>query len=123
MIGVVVLVILVAIGLYLMNPPSSKIASGNYDDFAKCLTQNKAKMYGASWCPHCQAQKKMFGSSFQYVDYVECAEGNGQAKACSDAGITGYPTWDFNGKRKSGELTVADLSDNSGCSLDLIKVQ
>jgi thiol-disulfide isomerase/thioredoxin len=32
---------------------------GKYDEFAKCLTDNGAKFYGAFWCPHCQAQKKM----------------------------------------------------------------
>ena len=33
-------------------------------------------MYGAYWCPHCQAQKKVFGESFQYVPYVECTQQN-----------------------------------------------
>src|SRR5215467_2633829 len=46
--------------------------TGRLDAFAKCLTAKNAKMYGAYWCPHCQDQKEMFGSSFQYAPYVEC---------------------------------------------------
>ena len=42
-------------------------APGPYDDFAQCLTENDAKMYGAFWCPHCKEQKAMFGSSWKYV--------------------------------------------------------
>src|ERR1700756_4791741 len=43
-----------------------------YDDFARCISAKGAKMYGAFWCPHCEEQKEQFGSSFQYVNYVEC---------------------------------------------------
>ena len=35
----------------------------NYDDFAKCLTENGATMYGTVWCGHCNNQKDMFGDS------------------------------------------------------------
>src|SRR5580698_8173932 len=42
------------------------------DAFAKCLTAKQAKMYGAFWCPHCEEQKEMFGSSFKYAPYTEC---------------------------------------------------
>ena len=45
-----------------------------YDVFAQCLAKAGATMYGASWCPHCQALKATFGNSFQYVKYVECPE-------------------------------------------------
>lgn len=34
------------------------------DDFAKCLTEKGAKMYGTSWCGHCKNQKALFGDSF-----------------------------------------------------------
>lgn len=44
----------------------------NLNSFAQCLTENWAIMYWAENCPHCLEQKKMFGDSFQYIDYVEC---------------------------------------------------
>ena len=52
------------------------------DDFAKCLTQKSVVMYGAYWCPHCQAQKKLFGSSFKYVNYVECTKDIKKCEGC-----------------------------------------
>ncbi|MBI2141292.1 hypothetical protein HYU16_02605 [Candidatus Woesearchaeota archaeon] len=94
---------------------------GKYDDFAKCLTENGVKMYGAYWCPHCQNQEEMFGSSWKYVNYVECSLPNraGQTQVCSEAGIKGYPTWEFSDKsRVGGEMTFGQLADKSGCSLN-----
>jgi len=57
--------------------------------FAQCLTAKGAKMYGAYWCPHCETQKEMFGSSFQYAPYVECGVKGSHtpAQACTDANV------------------------------------
>ena len=92
----------------------------NYDNFAKCLTEKGAKMYGASWCSHCQNQKKNFGSSWRYVSYIECAlpTGNGQTKECQIVGIDGYPTWVFSdGRKVPGEVSFQQLSQITGCQL------
>ncbi|MFA5141870.1 MAG: hypothetical protein WC471_02790 [Candidatus Woesearchaeota archaeon] len=87
------------------------------DDFAKCLTANGAKMYGAFWCSHCNEQKKNFGESWQYATYIECSNADGtQNDVCAEAGIEGYPTWEFkDGTRKSGTMTFSQLSDMTGC--------
>ncbi|MDO8460351.1 MAG: hypothetical protein Q7S74_04535 [Nanoarchaeota archaeon] len=93
---------------------------GKYDSFAQCLTEKGVKMYGAWWCSHCQNQKKAFGSSWKYATYVECStpDGNSQLPVCKDAGIEGYPTWDFGGGvRLSGEVSFDELSQRSGCPL------
>lgn len=92
---------------------------GEYDDFAKCLTESGAKMYGAYWCPHCKSQKEMFGSSFQYINYIECAPGGDDADpmACQAAGISGYPTWIINGQKYPGSKSLEQLSELSGCQL------
>ena len=94
-------------------------AKVNYDEFAKCLTQNNVKMFGAFWCSHCANQKEMFGSGFQYITYVECSnDDKTQNDLCKGENIKGYPTWEFKDKnRVSGELTFAKLSQLSGCSL------
>lgn len=115
---IVGIIILIAVVLFINN---KKEPAGNFDAFAKCLTENGAKMYGASWCTHCQAQKRMFGTSFSYIKYVECANKDGsQTTVCKNAGIEGYPTWDIKGEKISGELSVLELSDKTGCSLELI---
>ena len=90
------------------------------ETFAKCLTEEGAKMFGAYWCPHCKDQKKAFGKSWQYVDYIECSlpGGNGQTQVCAEAGITGYPTWEFSdGSRRSGAVSFEALSSVTGCQL------
>ena len=88
------------------------------DDFAKCLTQAGARFYGTSWCPHCTAQRRMFGSAARYVPYVECSV-NGTdttTSECLQAGITGYPTWTFrDGSRETGELSLERLAAKTGC--------
>ena len=74
-----------------------KFSPGQYDSFANCLKTKQVKFYGAFWCPHCQATKRAFGKSAELLPYVECStpDGNGQDQTCSDAHITGYPTWEF----------------------------
>lgn len=67
----------------------------DYSNLTACLQKNQAVMFGASWCPHCAAQKKMFGKSVKDMPYFECAVGSGQAKECSDRNIMSYPTWQF----------------------------
>jgi thiol-disulfide isomerase/thioredoxin len=97
-----------------LNPNDPKVV------LAQCLTDNGAKMYGASWCPHCAAQKKDFGDAFEKVTYVECAipgDPQDQTQPCKDAKIVGYPTWVFaDGSRVSGEQTLEDLAAKAGCS-------
>jgi len=93
----------------------------NYDAFAKCLADEGVTMYGAFWCPHCQNQKEMFGDSWKFVNSIECStpDGRGQTEVCQQAGITGYPTWEFqDGSRVSGEITLMGLSQKSGCRLE-----
>src|SRR5690606_1699273 len=80
---------------------------GQLDAFASCLAEEGATFYGAFWCPHCQNQKAMFGRSARLLPYVECStpDGRGQLQLCTDAGITGYPTWIFeDGTIETGEV-------------------
>jgi len=87
---------------------------GQYDAFAKCLTQKGITMYGLKTCPHCVEQKAMFGSSFQYVTYVECST---QQALCTSKGVTAVPAWEINGNIEVGVRPLADLSAATGCPL------
>jgi hypothetical protein len=99
--------------------------SHKYDSFAKCLASKQAKMYGLFWCPHCADQKRMFGRSFEYVPYVECAvkQSDGKlskemAPECKAAGVRLFPSWQFGAEPpKEGVLSLEELSQKSGCSL------
>lgn len=116
-IGIGLLVIAIAAGLFSFwrHQHSSRL-----NTFAQCLGTKGAKMYGAFWCPHCESQKELFGSSFQYAPYVECGVKGSRtpAQACVDAGIKHYPTWVFaDGARVEGEHDLEFLSHETGCPL------
>lgn len=97
-----------------------KTLPGKYDTLAQCLTDKGAKFYGASWCQHCQAQKKIFGNSEKLLPYIECSlpDGKTQTQACIDAKIQQYPTWEFaDATRTTGVQQPAALAEKAGCDL------
>ncbi|KKW07003.1 MAG: hypothetical protein UY39_C0021G0004 [Candidatus Kaiserbacteria bacterium GW2011_GWC2_49_12] len=98
----------------------AKPVSGQLDDFAQCLTDKEAVFYGAFWCPHCQAQKRMFGNSVKLLPYVECStpDGQSQLQICVDKKIQQYPTWEFaDESRLTGEVPLLQLAEKTGCVL------
>ena len=116
---VVVVIVLVAIGAALVYWQSYMKTPGELDTFAQCISDKGAKFYGAYWCPHCQAQKSLFGKSKDKLPYVECADSaKAQSDACAAAGIQGYPTWIFaDNSSTTGEQTLEFLSQKTGCAL------
>lgn len=89
------------------------------DGFALCLKDKGAVFYGTFWCSHCQSQKKLLGES-KNLPYVECSTptGTDQTQICKDKKIEGYPTWIFaDGAIQSGELSLGQLSQKTGCAL------
>jgi uncharacterized membrane protein/glutaredoxin len=83
---------------------------------AEHLSDQDVVFYGASWCPHCQEQKRLFGASAERLPYVECSLGGNpnapQSAACRTAGIQTYPTWIINGRPIVGQvMTLAQLAD------------
>jgi hypothetical protein len=94
--------------------------STDLDGFAKCLGEKKTTMYGSFLCSHCDDQKKMFGSSFRYVPYVECTVRGSREMTfpCIAAQIRYTPTWIFaDGERRTGIQQLKDLSEKTGCKL------
>jgi len=99
-------------------------APGKYDGFAQCLKDSGAVFYGAFWCPHCQAQKKLFGTSQKFLPYVECStpDGKGQTPFCTEKNISNYPTWELkDGTRipveNSAGVTLETLAAKTSCVL------
>ena len=93
---------------------------GKYDTFAQCLTDKGVIFYGAFWCPHCQATKRLFGASARLLPYVECStpDAQGQLQKCTDVGVQSYPTWVFpDGSRLTGQQPLATLAEKSQCVL------
>jgi len=118
MYGLIGLLVLAGI-VWLIITPSKP---SQLDGFAKCLKDKGAIFYGAFWCQHCAAQKAMFSKSVKYLPYVECStpDSRGQFKVCIDAGITTYPTWQFNASttdRLTGVIELAQLAEKTSCVL------
>jgi glutaredoxin len=124
-----VIIVLIAVGfsfLFSKNKATPtetaatvNISSDSMDTFTQCLKDSGAKFYGASWCSHCQNQKKLLNSS-KNIPYIECSapDGKSQLQICTDNKIEGYPTWVFaDGSRQSGELSLEILSQKSNCKL------
>lgn len=106
--------------LLLFTGGASSTRSGKLDEFARCLTEKKAVMYGSFLCPHCQDQKELFGDSWPYIQYVECSTpGSRQmTPACAAAKIQHVPTWVFgDGQRREGMTPLQELSQRTGCKL------
>lgn len=85
---------------------------GSYDDFAKCLTEKGAIMYGNTFCTYTAKQLNFFGKSEKYLKYVKCA--NNQ-ELCDNKGIETTPTWEIDGEMYPQVQTFEQLSKITGC--------
>ncbi len=118
----VALVVVLVAGLIFVRNNAGNSSPENMtalDTFGQCLSDAGAKFYGAYWCPHCQAQKKLLGNS-KKIPYVECStpDQKGQTPICIEKKIESYPTWIFgDGTIADGEQTLQELSDKTNCAL------
>jgi hypothetical protein len=110
--------LLVVAGLvWLIRTPGKP---GQLDAFAQCVTDSGAIYYGAFWCPNCKNQEAKFGRSARLIPRIECStpDGRGQLPVCQEAGVEGYPTWDFpGGVREVGDISLLRISELTGCEL------
>lgn len=104
-------------GLHLVHRmpdlPTQRAGDPDPGRLAAHVKATGAKFYGASWCPHCQQQKFLFGDAAESLPYVECSPhgpGTPQATACLAAGITSYPTWVIGNRRYPRVLSMAELA-------------
>lgn len=84
------------------------------ENFTKCLTK-KSIMYGSRTCMYCREQKRMFGDSFKYINYVECLD---KPESCTEAGAKHVPMWKINGENYFGVKSLNKLAELSGCQLE-----
>ena len=122
--SVIVLLIVGTIITVLMQSTATPPGPGKYDTFAQCIKDSGAVFYGAFWCPHCQEQKKLFGSSAKFLPYVECStpDTKGQYQVCKDKNIKSYPTWMLKDGttlpvENSAGVSLKTLSEKTSCVL------
>jgi len=99
-------IIALVVGAYSAYSYYSK--PGSFNDFAKCLSDKGAVMYGADWCKYTQEQRAMFGKSFKHVESRDYTEG-------PDIKIT--PTWVIDGKLYERVQSFEHLSALTGCEI------
>ncbi|MBI2136656.1 hypothetical protein HYU06_06310 [Candidatus Woesearchaeota archaeon] len=105
--GSILAVIILAISVY---AAVRALTPGTWDNFAKCLNEKGAVMYGAiSWCKYTQEQAGMFGKSFKYLNYRDHTE---------LPGIKKTPTWVIDGKWYENVQSFQTLAAATGCRYD-----
>jgi len=80
---------------------------------AEHLDRTGAVYYGASWCPTCQEQNRLFGPAARHLPYVECSphgRTGGMAFECSANDINTYPTWVIGNRRLTELQTPEELA-------------
>ena len=87
---------------------------GQYDDFAKCLTEKGAVVYGNDYCLYTIKQLNFFGKSKEYLNYVKCADNK---RLCDSKKISITPTWEIDRESYSGVQTFERLSAITGCKI------
>src|SRR3989338_8885992 len=92
---IILVISIIGYGFVKSNQP------GPLDNFAKCLTDKGAVMYGASFCKYTSGQKGMFGNSMKFIDYRDFTE---------DSNIKLTPTWKINGQYYENAQSLDRLS-------------
>jgi hypothetical protein len=87
---------------------------GKYDEFAKCLTEKGAIIYGNDYCSYTINQLSFFGKSKKYLNYVKCAYNE---RLCNEKEIEITPTWEIKGEMYLQVQTFERLSALSGCEI------
>jgi glutaredoxin len=96
---------------------SSRIQASNARQkaLAQHLKLKGAVVYGAWWCSYCNQQKQLFGvEAIELLPYVECDKDDAGRQRCQEAQVRGYPTWELNGERRLGVLSLEELELWSG---------
>ena len=106
------------VGLWYMDKRAAPEREA-YTSLASCLSSRDVTFYSAFWCPNCAAQKALFKGSWKRLPHRECSlPDRTQNEFCEEAGITNYPTWEFDGSlRCIGVVDPVVLAHLAGCPL------
>ena len=107
--SIVLIIILIALTI---NAQIKK--PGEYDDFAKCLTEKGAVVYGNDYCSYTVKQLNFFTKSQKYLNYIKCTDNEA---LCNEKKVDITPTWEINENMYSGVQTFEALAAYSGCEV------
>jgi parvulin-like peptidyl-prolyl isomerase len=98
--------------------PTEPTTPSTATTLAGCLKSKGFTLYGASWNKDSIDQLALFGTEKSDLSYVECSVENDYAamnQKCTDAGISGFPTWKYGKTILVGKQTIAKLKEVSAC--------
>jgi len=118
--GIFILIILAGSNIDKLKLPSKpsltpgvNINKVQPEQLAQCLTDRGWVMYGTAWCSNCKKQREEFGSTFSYINEIDCDE---QTSICRNKNIKGYPVWEGpDGQQYPGGKYLEELENMSGC--------
>ncbi len=133
-IDLLILTVIAAIFIpnYITNAQTSEIIAQQSGQTGKAITTTSgdsekqlanhlkkigAKYYGVWWCPHCYAQKQLFGKeAWRNINAIECDPRgvNPKTQVCREANIEGFPTWEIKGKLYVGTQSLERLANITG---------
>lgn len=87
---------------------------GEYDDFAKCLSEKEVIVYGNDYCSYTSTQLNYFGKSKKYLNYVRCVD---DEELCNNKNIDVTPTWEIDGEMYEQVQNFEKLSSLTGCEI------
>jgi hypothetical protein len=106
LITITVIVAVIIFAIILIN----QSVNGNVPkSTAICIGEN-AKLYTKFGCPACETQENMFGTSYQYLNAIDCFF---EIEECST--ITHTPTWIINDTKYTGVQSIETLKELTGC--------
>ncbi|MBC8434945.1 hypothetical protein H8D91_00375 [archaeon] len=112
---ITVLLAITGILIYsLLNNPNKEkeLTEKMLDDFTKCLTEKNVIMYGSIKNANSLAQMKMFESSLENLNYIDCSE---RKNDCMDILI--LPSWEIKNQIIHGAVSLEVLSKLTECEL------
>ncbi|MFH1409543.1 MAG: hypothetical protein ABIH34_06540 [Nanoarchaeota archaeon] len=105
--------VFLAFSLVMVTTLMMMLLGKSYDGFAQCLNSKEVTMYGVPDSEDCELQKEKFGSSFKYINYVDCRKHGLDCKEVNE-----FPTWEFkDGGRTYGVHELSRLAELSGCKI------
>ena len=110
----IMLLLLVAIIIFSYTFYLRSQMPGQYDEFAKCMTEKGAVIYGNDFCSYTNKQMNFFEKSKKYLNYIKCAENK---ELCDAKGVKVTPTWEINGKMYAQVQSFERLSEITGCKI------
>ena len=110
LLGVFLLVIILFVAAFYVRG----LRPGKYDDFAKCLTDKGAVIYGNDFCSYTNQQRNGFGKSKKYLNYVKCIDNE---ELCNSKGVKITPTWEINGQMYEGVQNFEKLAALTRCEI------